>query len=790
MTCRRQLPCLPPFAYRGLRLLFWLPLILAALLACAAARAADPWLWPDSDLRLRVMPESRTAHSLRVDIPPALRDQYQGAVVFDGSAKRLPFTPIVAGKRLLAVELPLAPAQLARLGTPTYFRSVAARRRRGTSPLDLQIYLLPQPAAGPATPARAPVRLFQRPVRIVARPSSCREFRYYAGKAPPLVLRQEISRFDAVSQAELAPYLEKRGVEKRRLEKRGLQTRGQVHYRLETSLLVEEAGAVQFAVKAPRGGAWFIFLDYQDVSSWGETGVVDKQGLLVADPVERGPGLHLLHFSAIVGAGETLPQLLYRPPGGRQPWRPLEPRQMFSANIARNLRVEAKDDVLVPGFHLSFRAAYALEGTSTMLGLAQVYDLSNSLFGRQIAARQLSIDGIVTSGEKAVFPAFVAGPAANSIVLTVRDELGNERQLSTLLQADWAGARTAKVDLLLDQIPVFEPAAGDVSIRYRFTCPTVFKRAVTEHGKLTLMQYDVDGKLVRTSSAAVPASPFQRFVRFPFPGPQVKRLVAALRLHGRDLCPPIPIHLLAPGDHLAAFKQGDDQLRYAGGFAILRRPALDSQAPAPPAVPVTSILLIDDLIAATGHFADNLDPEAWFRQNSDVRLRHQPLEARSLAGAALPLRKFQAFKEILDAKLPAVIWAVGAGELAAGMDRRDFRAHWAFLIEACLRRDKLPILATPPIRGRLTQQKLRPYALVVKELAAKYSVPVVDFYSASLRRGGIDDFYWIDAARTIRSATPSADGRRWLLQQIGETLDELKESPLPAPRAAPAADHK
>jgi hypothetical protein len=116
---------------------------------------------------------------------------------------------------------------------------------------------------------------------------------------------------------------------------------------------------------------------------------------------------------------------------------------------------------------------------------------------------------------------------------------------------------------------------------------------------------------------------------------------------------------------------------------------------------------------------------------------------------------------------------VGQEDIIAGVDVVDYTDNLAFIIEATLAAGRLPIMVSPAVHGEMTRVRLRPYALAVKELGAKYAVPVVDLYSLSLLTHSLDPYYQLDTDGVLRSATPNAAGRDWYFQQVLRTISHF-----------------
>jgi hypothetical protein len=187
------------------------------------------------------------------------------------------------------------------------------------------------------------------------------------------------------------------------------------------------------------------------------------------------------------------------------------------------------------------------------------------------------------------------------------------------------------------------------------------------------------------------------------------------------------------------------------------------------------LLLVDGFIANGSHVDDNLTLADFLARGAQFQARHLPLYDGTTPDDRPALAKFVQLPTALRSSADTIVWAVGPTELRAGLSLADYRSELAFLAAATLARGKLPLLVSPPIVGDLTQERLRPYALALKEIAAAYDLPVVDLYSASLKRQNIDEYYRVQGRDDLLSATPNAKGREWLLRQVEATLVQYRQ---------------
>ncbi len=750
----------------------------ASGLLCFGAELQSPaWRRPRSELRIFTFPAVRQAHSLRLDLPVDCRDYADAEAL--GPDGPLPRRLIHAGEKLIGVEISLSTEVLNRL--PFSYELQGA----------IQVYLFQNPlpqAEKKVEKTPKPLSMQHGQERITARPGTCRDYLRYSRKHQFLVSGGALPRFpDAESTGQLTSLL---------------TAKHKLRIRLSAMLRRASAAKLQFAIRNPKSGPWYLFVENAPVFSWGETEIARspnqpnsrEAGLRVSRPVSCPQGLSRLDLCAFLEPGEEFPQLLYRELHTAGGFRPLDPASLYSPQSALALIVERRNDVLSPGLRLEPLAAiYAFRGTQSILGLVRVYDLSRQWFKQPILTRTLRVDGLEQEfNERPRLEMLFPGPGANELELVVTGRLGSRQKLKAGFRLDWAKARSTRVQLRLRDLPWLEP----VDEPYRFgydldlkELPARLKNTFEKHARLALRWYDGDSRLVRQRRWAIPRSPFRHTVELLRPEARVKRLELSLELRQLPLCPPTSIYLVRPEDP-AAFGPGGRQLRYRDGFAVLRRPGTLKAAGAEQvenagwkgaaAGPgLRKVIIVDDFIANRGHVRGGfqLADWPWRVNNRALKVTHLPLAAGALAKAHPVLAKYHALARVLQAKPDLVLWAVGMQDAKAGVDLRDYRSQLLFLVNACRRR-KLPVIlvALPP-DGRLPRAKMRAYALLVKELGAECKVPVADLYSASRQRGGIAEFWQLGKnSGGLRSAVPNAAGRRWFCQELNRALNGAAHS--------------
>ena len=101
----------------------------------------------------------------------------------------------------------------------------------------------------------------------------------------------------------------------------------------------------------------------------------------------------------------------------------------------------------------------------------------------------------------------------------------------------------------------------------------------------------------------------------------------------------------------------------------------------------------------------------------------------------------------------------------------DATAASLFMVQSCLAKGILPVLATMPLLPGIDSSAARLEALYLKELATALGVPVIDFYSMDVQ--GIAkarQWYLSDKAAL---ATPNDRAREWLASQLAKELMQI-----------------
>jgi hypothetical protein len=578
-----------------------------------------PWQVPQADHRLLVLPEMDTAHSLLVPVPPAW-GQAKGIAALGADGTPLPALPLIANGTLYAVELHFPAERLVSLKQIKWKSKGKARTVNRPLPqwqTGAQIYLLPAASNGPIPATRSPVLISARNARMLARPATAPEYLVFAGKNLALVEQGELTEFPK-TVAEIGTL----GGE-----------RDKIRYLCSTTLLVADEAPLRLALRSPRGGAWFIFLDQRPIADWVAAGPA-RDGLMILPPLILPPGPHSLQLAGILADGETLPALGQLTADNK--FQAIPASQVFTSRAAQSMAAEDRQAVLTPGLQAKVYATYAFTD-GPLLAQVQFRDGSRNLFGRELVSRELSQGSSPAMPVEAEFTAWLAGPGNCTMRYRIHDEHGYTAELVWPFAVERCEARTVQVLLEPGALPLMTPAEGPLVLPYRLTLPDILESRILAQGSLRTIWYDIAGHELRRTSRPLLASPFARTVELADWPKELFRVSLVPTLGEQPLCRPLDIYLLAP-EAPPEWRGAAQRLRYRDGFAILRRPALERPASLVAQAPLGKIILVDDLIAAMPHFERDLAPAAYFSTLDLPPLMHRPLRDRSLAGEAPMLR--------------------------------------------------------------------------------------------------------------------------------------------------------
>ena len=747
----------------------------AAPVTATSVGPKPSWRVDESDVRLLALPALSTNHTMRLDIPEPLQDECKSLAVYDFTDKptMMAFYPVIVGGRYVAVEISVTKRLINQMEQQSTTDDRAA--------VGIQCYLLKTPDNRTySQQRRRPIGLRlerhtrhkDKPNGIVARPLTCDHFRRLTSRVRPGKFRFEL---------EVYPNERNVSAFKKELGKHQLR-----RYQMHTLLRVDKTQVIEFAVRNNDSGAWFIDIDGQCAGSWA-TMQRNGYGYLSSGPLTFDPGFHDLVLGGIIADGEQMPDLAWRviDEGDQVPFTFIDSKRLYSANRTGTVLVEHRDDVVNAGVHLQYDTRIRFAGVDTELVTTTVRDLSRHLFGREIPKRRLQIDDLVLYNPPKTSVVLLSSQAQHAVTMKVVDTQGYEGITTARVPETWAAPKDAHLRFNIGELPVFAPIDMPWQLTYDIENVKTYEpsekaflpstsRTIMERLEFVVRYYDRDDRIIEVVHKPLPTSPHERIFTYGFSDTAVHRLELACTVRDHPVAPPINIYLLDSMD-AGTFVQSVGRLRYQGGFAVLRREDLLKERSSAKLNSVSDFLLVDDFIAAARHPIDDLSIVDWAAGNLNLTIQHLPLPTyEAMPGNAL-IRTFEALDEVALSPASTVIWNIGMHALTAGSDLRDFQSHLTFLINYTWRHGKTPVLVTPPVTPEFKRQDLRPYALMIMELGETCEIPVIDYYSATLMRGSIAEFYMMrESQPALLSSVPDASGRMWFLKQLAESIKRYR----------------
>jgi len=738
--------------------------------AAAPVGPKPAWRVDESDVRLLALPALSTNHTMRLDIPESLQGECKSVAVYDFTDKptMMAFYPVIVNGRYVAVEISVTKKLINQMEQQSTVDDRAAAA--------IQCYLLKTPDNRTYSQQhRRPIGLRlerhtrhkDKPNSIVARPLTCEHFRRLASR-----MRSGKFRF------ELQVFPNERNVSafKKQIGKHQLR-----RYQMHTLLRVDQTEIIEFAVRNNDSGAWFLEIDEQCAGSWA-TMQRNGHGYLSSGPITLDPGFHDLILGGIIASNEQMPDLAWRvDDANRMPFSFIDSKRLYTANRTVTVLVEHRDDVVNAGAQLRYDSRIRFAGVDTELVTTTVHDLSRHLFGREIPQRRLQIDDLVLVNPPKTSVVLLSSQLQHEVKMKVVDAQGYEGVANARVPETWVAPKDAHLRFNIGELPVFAPIDLPWQLTYDIENVKTYEpsekaflpstsRIIMERLEFVVRYYDRDDRILEVVRKPLPTSPHERIFTYGFSDTAVHRLELACAVRDHPVAPPINIYLLDSMD-TGTFSQSVGRLRHRNGFAVLRREGLMKEVPIANLNSVSDFLLVDDFIAAARHPTDDLSIVDWAADNLNLTIRHLPLlPYEALPGNAL-IRTFEALDDVALSPASTVIWNIGMHGLATGSDLRDFQSHLTFLINYTWRHGKTPVLVTPPVTLEFKRRELRPYALMIMELGETCGIPVIDYYSATLMRGSIAEFYMTrESQPVLLSSVPNASGRIWFLKQLAENI--------------------
>ncbi len=724
------------------------------------------WTAPEAAVRILTAPIHKKRHTLWLELPEQLQDKFAGADVYNFKGRPLTYYPIFRDDRLIAVEITLTSNAIHQM------RVDARASVDEAPPTQIVCYLFEKPLNKKFDEtSRTPVKFTNVREVINARPMSCGEYRHLAAIRKPLIYYTETKYFA--------------GLEGAILFRKKFSTKQNIHFRLTTNFHVPESGTYEFAVRNSDCGAWFVFINDKGLFSWADS-KPSKGDLFRSPPMDLELGYHRMVFAGMRISTEAVPNFVYRRSGDGDEFRDFAQDQLYAANAAETIMVQRQGAALIPGIQLRQTGRFVFPHSGAVIGIFDAVSCSQHTQGAPITEWDVVVDGTPFDDPGTRRVLFLPQRRYHDVTVRVADGGGNTQTLGVRIAEAWTRTGHAHVTFRIGQLPLLEPIDGKLTIRYRLSYPESFADALMSHATVKATALDRNGKRLDTQSYSIPKSPLERLFDYRMVAGGLKRIELKLALGDTPLDVPITIHRVESNDSLLAFHRRGSRLRIGDALAIVRREsprfstdgiALPTPTGNPPAVDGRQgVVLVDDFIATRRHFTNNLDIESWLNDHSRFAFQHVPLTQASPNGRYSVFAKFEQLGPILKTDARFIVWNIGVWDLHAGFDLRDFRSQIIFLVNASLAHNKFPVLVTPPVFGDLRRTRIRPYALLIKELGARYDLPVVDYYSASILLDAANTFYNVPEAGGVLSGTPNAKGRRWFLSLMLQTIEDFLEN--------------
>ncbi len=736
------------------------------------AAAASAWRVPDAAIRIRLAPAASRAHTLRVDLPEDFSAMNAAVAAFTTDGKPVPARPIRFQGRVVGVELDIS----------RHTAGIAYRQARSTKhpPLNVELYLTrpgkPSPATTSAPVAgRTPVALTRRLARYRTRP----------------FLGREMLRLEAVAKSGFRYTVWTPGITPKLPYEKWVSPpeRHTAILHWETEVRVEKRASVRFGAGA-LNTAWFLFVDDAFIVGWKEGSPPDK-GIRFSQSLDLAPGFHRLDFFVYQRSGETVPALFWRQ-GDTAPGA-LQSEDLFPTARPPALRIERRKETLHPGIEILRLERWFFTQTG-----ANALALNAVGRGQSAAKSAIRRQTIAAGGRKAaalpVACLLFAGCTLPTLALTAEDETGTQAAVSLPGYTVWGPVRLAAPALELRDLPVVLPPGAPLTASCAIL--DVPPPLVPTFAKNDALRWETRNRSGKTLSSGTipPESPAgdTRFLRAPLTS-AARSL--ALRLEAGGIvpaAPPVIVELLCPDKPVPSLTLRGNRLLVDGAPAVLR-PLPDLtvhdqppgvRAPAGPA----RLAVVDDFWAVASAPDALVRPEAGLAELLGVPADYYGVDTPDFVGSVRRLRKFALLGPATAGRGSAVLWAVGAADLEAGRSPVELCLDLLFLAEASQAAGCIPILCTlPPLPG-IEPATIREAALLIKELAFRLRVPVVDFYSKTLldypgsSRNFSSTFRTFDGRIGLR--TPNDRARIWLtrvtadaLKSVFATAPDTKSSP-------------
>jgi hypothetical protein len=723
------------------------------LLATGIFAAAPAWQVPEADLRFRLLSSSHWTHLIRVDLPPSLRAETKGVRAMLSKKRELPAQLVYLGKTPVAIEL--AVPRLQSSDTKDTATDAAA---------PVEIYLLKKEAKPEAESKlqRTPAQLC-RSVRstrsLTTRPFTAVEAMRLIGAAPA----SRHGRSSSAKRPRTYFYWiwDIAGVghvfNRTKWTDPGEKRIGTLHW--VSDLRSETKQTVAFGADQPHV-AWFVYVDGKPVADW-RTGKPETSGVTMGPVVELSPGFHQLEYIVVQQHGETIPRLLWREQGKKETVAVPADAQ-YSVRLPQTLIVEGKNG-RAGGFRFDRVEQRMRERTDR-----QFLDISlDHLKVNDKSLPQATIAGAPDGGRQIWLPAETVPP--------IRVPFGDQT-LEFPARHAWLAPTTFDVETRLMEGPVVLSADQPYPATM---CLDTLDNLPEETAKRLHVQWDLqgmDGKSLRSGEAPCRADREGARTSFEIPVvAEARRVVLKTVLDGLEVAPRQSLRLLRPTDSPIGLRVAGRSLFLGHERAVLVCAPLGPLAAIPPSTRkgAPHLVILDDFWATSSGPDATVRPETVLAKALPYAVFRLSPAVDQAVGAAAPLRKFGLLPSLLEQRADAALFALGWQDLQAGTSGEDLCRHLLFLVQAAHAHGIRPSLMALPTLPNTQVSAVREAALLVKELALRLKIPVVDAFSAERLgdfEGGPFSRYYAAAQGAVTLTTPNDTGRQRLCDLVRQVF--------------------
>ncbi|OVE77508.1 hypothetical protein BVX99_02510 [bacterium F16] len=703
-------------------------------------RAATSWHVKDAEYRLVVRETWRKKNTCLVRLPVEFH-AWPGATAYTPEGHPVGCRPVLLDGKLLAVEV-----------------ATSTRQQPGTIVSDIYIY----PSAEMPTLSEnfsLPVSCSYISENLVARPADCREMLQYikTHKHPPFY--RTLPKFPVRTYGihlffKSQPQTTQRPINSRKLKIRAC---------LSTNLFTPSSKLVEFAIENNDTGPWYLFLNNKPAFSWGN-GIAQANEGLRSIPIKTMPGLNRIDLFVVPSRTEMFPQIKIQHADKNQR-SDIPETALFSSNECSSYQVDHREEGMLCTIKLALKPGiyYRESGKS-----------SYPIIIKTVVSNNKTKPSFSIHNSPVVFDGYSAKAHLDGDITPLTITLPENNHLKTLtlpIRPDYFHLEERIVKLRLTDLPLFEPIRGALKLTYTIDVDHGTK-PLSSNAQIILNYMSSDGTVLRSSHHPVPLSPFTRTMTLKSSVVGTAFVEMAVKANSTTLSNTIRTYVVSPDSNLKFTPDGGSFLHYQDGFAVLRR----QHGTITLSMPKTDMgwgqaSLVDGFIANSEH---PLDPAMDVtEQYRDTILKHLPI-SQTDDQPAIQLLLCQVAAAIANESTTVII--APPFDVINTLDFRDQRELMIFLAKSIRNAGKHLVFISIPDEGTLPRQKLRDFALMLKEIGRSFSIPIADLYSASLRLGNIADYWQLSQPGTtpIRTAVPNAKGQQWIMSNLSDVLDRQK----------------